>query len=91
MAPSVVKKVRLKKAEAAKLRRLARALKVTESDILRKGIAAAAEEEARLRARRENVEGFIKFLGLDGPDPPREPRRIRPEGRVWDDEGRRVR
>lgn len=91
MAPSVVKKVRLKKAEAARLRRLAKALDLTESDILRKGIEAAGVEEERLRMRRENIPKLIAFLGLDGPDPPKEPRRVRPEGRVWDEAGRRVR
>lgn len=83
--------MRLKKADAAKLRRLAKALKMTESDILRKGIETAAIEEERLRMRRTNVEGFIKFLGLDGPNPPKEPKKVRPEGRVWDEQGRRVR
>ena len=51
----MVKKVRLTPAQARDLDRLARALRVTESDILREGIEAARQRDRRRRAVEEMI------------------------------------
>lgn len=65
MAESVVKKVRMDPPRAAKLRRLARQLKMTESDVLREGLDLVD----RVDARRRNIHKLIEMI--EGPEPPK--------------------
>jgi hypothetical protein len=63
---TVTKKVRLEKREATLLGRLAREKKVTESDVLREGLAKVA-----LSCDRDEFVRRMKEL-FPGPEPPKE-------------------
>jgi hypothetical protein len=63
MAASAIRKVRLSPDDVKALRRVARAEKTTESDVLRRGI----QMQYRVVQRRKAVQGLIDMI--EGPEP----------------------
>lgn len=65
MATAITKKVRMGAKEAQRLRRVARDLGLTESEVLRQGVGLME----RVRDRHKNVDKLIALI--DGPEPPK--------------------
>lgn len=70
--PSTVKKLRLDDRRLRSLERLARDLRVTESEVLREGLDLVERRERR----KKGVEKLIAFLG-EAPEPPKVRFRLR--------------
>lgn len=71
MPASVIKRVRMKSKEAQDLRRLARELGVTESDLLRQGLDLVR----RRQSSREALEDLIAMIPPERVDKP--PKKVR--------------
>jgi hypothetical protein len=63
----VTKRFRLSKERAKALEAIARRRNTTESEILREGLDLVQEQEERIKARLEAVEGLIGMI--EGPEP----------------------